>query len=1068
MKRISVILLFIVSLAFARLNWQPRLNLDKRHKKCRAQTAVSDNPAVFWWSAWTQNSYMNSIEVSNTCQGGVITRPTNWDHYEGQWPFGFSVGNGNLEFPAYSGQMYNWAWGAWFGALYPKVNDKGETTWVKNVSKCAYYTDLGAMSVPEMSDAGDKLHDISSLGLYFSTQQIPEKVMGTKGYYLFAPSRSKPESYQTRWPFADTMINKRRPKHAWVYPDSGDIIAYEETFAVAGDYIPEDNAALIWLRTNSTPYDYQALGIRVEQRTYIWNYAYNNQYMYINYKVRNMNNFPLKNFYVGFFMDNDIGDATDDMIGYLEDLNLGYSYDSDGKEMGWITPAGFIGCVMVETPADSGLTGFNTWIRSLEPGEVMIDDDGTDSLKYDALAERAFKTYEIPRDVRQLSASGPLPELKPGEEVEFTVAIIVAFSLDELIEKAKMAIDQFNTGYLGFAPPPSPNVTVKPGDGVVYVTWDNSPEDYVDLMADEQTFEGYRVYKSRTGYLDDWELVADYDRKNTATPDTVMIKPVNATSNAEIVFTGYDAGAEKVSAQYTVNFSLLRVDTTVIDSTTTEYDTVFGYDIYNIDKKQLYSYSTNEAYSFTFRVKSHESGQIYKTFPGYIPGDTLKFDGMNFVIKNGVPDPELPIDTTPNAGDAYMITSFKSEAIGPEAGIRYFYADSNVVNGYKYYYSVVSYSKPLPKYGVDILEGGKSGKKYWAIPMKSPVNYADVSIDYERISGKGDMRFFSTIVNPMEVKDNEYTVTFNSDEYGNIVSWNIMEGSTPKAESIPYLEGDGYSPVIDGVSFKAYITSKNKLDINDTIIDDGYTHWADSTIDAPILFHEADSLEASDFAIIFTQDGYVDNRHKKYTFKIIDLTTGEMMHCYFIKNNQMIIKGDTITRDSSQLLWFKDKIYVYHGGEYNRNQQFWLEVQDLYNERTKFPEEGDTLYVKTLKKVSSDTKIRITTSGFGTEKDTFSLDSIRVVPNPYYVRAPWDESKWVQKVWFQGLPDKCKIRIFNAAGLQVRVLYHDEPTGAAYWDLYTEEGQRATSGLYFYLVEMENGKKKTGKFSIIY
>ncbi len=76
--------------------------------------------------------------------------------------------------------------------------------------------------------------------------------------------------------------------------------------------------------------------------------------------------------------------ADDDLIGFDRSLNLGYSYDSDSEESGWIAPAGYLGSVFVETPVDSigdpskgippagnelndwqiGLTGFQTWIRS--------------------------------------------------------------------------------------------------------------------------------------------------------------------------------------------------------------------------------------------------------------------------------------------------------------------------------------------------------------------------------------------------------------------------------------------------------------------------------------------------------------------------------------------------------------------------------------------------------------------------------------------------------------------------------------------------------------------------------
>lgn len=99
----------------------------------------------------------------------------------------------------------------------------------------------------------------------------------------------------------------------------------------------------------------------------------------------------------------------------------------------------------------------------------------------------------------------------------------------------------------------------------------------------------------------------------------------------------------------------------------------------------------------------------------------------------------------------------------------------------------------------------------------------------------------------------------------------------------------------------------------------------------------------------------------------------------------------------------------------------------------------------------------------------YSLDKVTVVPNPYYVRAPWDRNRFDQWVYFQHLPAHCTIRIFTAAGLKIQTLEHHsaEGDGSARWNLLTEENMRAVSGLYIYQVEAEDGKTAVGKFAII-
>jgi len=112
---------------------------------------------------------------------------------------------------------------------------------------------------------------------------------------------------------------------------------------------------------------------------------------------------------------------------------------------------------------------------------------------------------------------------------------------------------------------------------------------------------------------------------------------------------------------------------------------------------------------------------------------------------------------------------------------------------------------------------------------------------------------------------------------------------------------------------------------------------------------------------------------------------------------------------------------------------------------------------------------------FGTLKMTakkadYSLDRIKVVPNPYIMRADWDRSRFDQWLNFIHLPSHCTIRIFTPSGLLVKTLRHSATganSGVERWGLRTEEGLNCVSGLYLYQVESEDGKTKVGKFAVI-
>ena len=118
---------------------------------------------------------------------------------------------------------------------------------------------------------------------------------------------------------------------------------------------------------------------------------------------------------------------------------------------------------------------------------------------------------------------------------------------------------------------------------------------------------------------------------------------------------------------------------------------------------------------------------------------------------------------------------------------------------------------------------------------------------------------------------------------------------------------------------------------------------------------------------------------------------------------------------------------------------------------------------------------------------------VTVFPNPYRVGAAWDSpTAGVRErfVWFANLPARAKIRIYTLAGDLVyeyafdgatytgdnaRGIYNpasDLPgtfSGASFgWDLVTQRGQAAATGLYLWVVEDETSKQtQRGKLLIV-
>lgn len=101
---------------------------------------------------------------------------------------------------------------------------------------------------------------------------------------------------------------------------------------------------------------------------------------------------------------------------------------------------------------------------------------------------------------------------------------------------------------------------------------------------------------------------------------------------------------------------------------------------------------------------------------------------------------------------------------------------------------------------------------------------------------------------------------------------------------------------------------------------------------------------------------------------------------------------------------------------------------------------------------------------------TSTLDSVRVVPNPYDIRARLfqfgDQSQY-DRIAFYGLPPECKLKIFTERGDLIWEKDHTRGTGDELWDSLTSSGQIVSSGIYILYVEAPNGQSVFRKFVVI-
>lgn len=96
------------------------------------------------------------------------------------------------------------------------------------------------------------------------------------------------------------------------------------------------------------------------------------------------------------------------------------------------------------------------------------------------------------------------------------------------------------------------------------------------------------------------------------------------------------------------------------------------------------------------------------------------------------------------------------------------------------------------------------------------------------------------------------------------------------------------------------------------------------------------------------------------------------------------------------------------------------------------------------------------------------VSRINVFPNPYYGVNPQETDKYNRFVTFSHLPQRAIIRIFNLAGIMVRKIDRLSSSQFEQWDLKNQEGLPVGSGLYIVHIDMPDlGTTKIIKVAIV-
>lgn len=239
-----------------------------------------------------------------------------------------------------------------------------------------------------------------------------------------------------------------------------------------GDYLVDEDFAAIsgqmfscWF-TDDQPVtgqiysQHEPLHILVRQESYQWEDDRFDDFVGIRFWITNTGDDTLRNVYLGFFADCDVGSRNtsqywmDDAAGSLFGavctdlgpafLNMGYMYDHNAD--GGRSP-GFIGVMLLGHTADPlGATApryVETNSFSVFFGDQPYENGGdpvNDFQRYELLSTSHIDANSGgPEDYRILISAGPFPEFSPGAVLEFYIGLVAGEGFAGLIDNAAHA-----------------------------------------------------------------------------------------------------------------------------------------------------------------------------------------------------------------------------------------------------------------------------------------------------------------------------------------------------------------------------------------------------------------------------------------------------------------------------------------------------------------------------------------------------------------------------------------------------------------------------------------------------
>jgi len=472
------------------------------------------------------------------------------------------------------------------------------------------------------------------------------------------------------------------------------------------------------------------LYVMVEQFSYAWNYADNNDIVFFYFKVKNIGPKTLDRVYLGPAVDCDIGDESapgaNDRTAFDYTRNLAMQFQIE-PEAGWDV-VGVVGFRYFESPLNNtgntvlvqdnqfphsiapnqplGLTAFKILTLDLDPKtdeERYLEMSGINywDLIPDAYDENGT---DVPDDKRFIMSSGPFI-LKPDSVVTTCIGIIGALDTNALKVASDVAQVIYDNNFILAQPPAAPVLTVASGDGKAYLSWEKTAEITPDPLWSQlpDTFAWHYYFRGTWQYLPDSakQLVDSFQiRTSPTTYARIARDAANPTGGTDTTFAFY---RQKDLYQ--------------------PYD-FQGYLIYRADNIE----------DLDDPAKRCPVGSFYRSSLGAGGYFYDKNDGIQIVLDTRQ-NSYFTVDTT------YYLPAY--DTIGADRGLIHGLVDDGLINGRTYYYGISAYDyQPYAYFTRKCLASSTGDPRENAravVPWKKPFGYVPPNVSV-RVDGGSDAR----------------------------------------------------------------------------------------------------------------------------------------------------------------------------------------------------------------------------------------------------------------------------------------------------------------------------------------